>query len=159
MAAGEFIEVSVEMADFDDEPAALVALSDALIQGQPMRARITYRFGPIDGARTSTGYDWRIFGGEREENQISPELRRYLHLVYLHALRDVESDIAGWRRSPLRALLEAAAAAVSPDELAEVTQAIELANNQVTELAEIRDLGTRISSRTRDMVGDSQALD
>jgi hypothetical protein len=31
-------------------------------------------------------------------------------LTFLHALRDVESDIRGWCRSPLRMLLEAAAA-------------------------------------------------
>jgi hypothetical protein len=31
-------------------------------------------------------------------------------LTFLHALRDVESDIRSWCRSPLRTLLEAAAA-------------------------------------------------
>jgi len=31
-------------------------------------------------------------------------------LAFLHALRDVESDIRSWCRSPLRTLLEAAAA-------------------------------------------------
>jgi putative ATP-dependent endonuclease of the OLD family len=36
---------------------------------------------------------------------VGPEL-----LTFLHALRDVESDIRSWCRSPLRTLLEAAAA-------------------------------------------------
>jgi hypothetical protein len=31
-------------------------------------------------------------------------------LTFLHALRDVESDIRSWSRSPLRTLLEASAA-------------------------------------------------
>jgi hypothetical protein len=34
-------------------------------------------------------------------------------LTFLHALRDVESDIRSWCRSPLRTLLEAAAAAAT----------------------------------------------
>src|SRR5436190_1938239 len=39
MVAGEEIEVSVDFSNFEDEAAALTALSDALIEGDPMVAR------------------------------------------------------------------------------------------------------------------------
>jgi len=44
----------------------------------------------------------------RGTDAVSQEL-----LTFLHALRDVESDIRSWCRSPLRTLLEAAAAAAT----------------------------------------------
>src|SRR5207253_2014689 len=70
MVAGEQIEVSIDFSDFDDEPEALTALSEALIEGEPMTARLTYRYSP----RANTGdtdrpiYEWRIFGRGREES-------------------------------------------------------------------------------------------
>src|SRR5439155_3367274 len=48
MAAEEEIEVSVYFSDFDKEAEALTALSDALIEAEPMVARFTYRYFPRD---------------------------------------------------------------------------------------------------------------
>ncbi len=75
------------------------------------------------------------------------DLRGYLYVVFLHALRDVESDISNWRRSPLRKLLEAAAAAVPDEELSGVRQAMKDANTQLNDLEVIQRLGGNISTR------------
>ena len=48
MAHGASIEVSVDIGDFDAEPGVIAALSDALLEGEPMRARLTYLWGPQD---------------------------------------------------------------------------------------------------------------
>ncbi len=87
MAAGEVIEVAVEMSGFDDDPVLLAVLGDALISEEPLGARLTFRFAPrATGAAEETGsagYEWRIFGGEDEDLHIAGDLRGYLHLVYL----------------------------------------------------------------------------
>src|SRR5579859_2207094 len=90
MVAGEEIEVSVDFSDFEDEAEALTALSDALIEGDPMVARLTYRYSPrADGGNGSRPvYAWRIFGGDREGSSVPTDLRRYIWVAYLQALRD-----------------------------------------------------------------------
>jgi putative ATP-dependent endonuclease of OLD family len=163
MAANEVIEVAVEMSGFDDDPVLLAVLGDAFVSEDPVRARLTFRFAPrptpADAEPGSAAYEWRIFGGHDEDLHIAGDLRGYLHFVYLHALRDVAGDLVSWRRSPLRVLLEAAAASASPEELQAVADAITAANAEITELAPIEQLGQRITERTREMVGANQALE
>jgi putative ATP-dependent endonuclease of the OLD family len=163
LAAGEVIEIAVEMSGFDDNPVLLTVLGDALVSESPARARLTYHFGPRPAPtgepRGSEGYEWRIFGGEDEDLHIAGDVRGYLNLVYLHALRDVAGDIASWRRSPLRVLLEAAGAAASPEELATAAEAIAEANAEISELDPVKELAQRISERTRELVGENQALE
>jgi putative ATP-dependent endonuclease of OLD family len=160
MATGESIEVSVDIVDFVDDPKILTALCNALVAEEPPRARLTYRFAPVEGEDTSDGkpkYRGRVFGGDNEDSVIPVDLRGYLYVVFLHALRDVESDISNWRRSPLRRLLEAAAAAVSDEELGDVRQAMHEANAKLNDLAVIHELGDNISARLLDMIGANQA--
>lgn len=161
MAARESIEVSIDIVDFLDEPAVLTALSDALLTEEPPRARLTYRFAPVEDDAASHDkpkYRGRVFGGDNEDLAIPSDLRGYLYVAFLPALRDVESDISNWRRSPLRRLLEAAAAAVPDDELSGVRQAMKAANAQLNDLAVIQQLGGDISTRILDMIGANQAL-
>src|SRR6266545_3788281 len=124
MAAGEEIEVSVDFSDFEAEAEALTALADALIEGEPMVARFTYRYFPRADNAGRPVYEWRIFGGDREDAPVPSDLRRYIWVAYLQALRDAEGDLASWNRSPLRSLLEAAAEAASDEELKEAAKAI-----------------------------------
>jgi putative ATP-dependent endonuclease of the OLD family len=163
MANGLAIEVSVDIGEFAEEPGVMAALSDALLEGEPIRARLTYVWGPQDTGGISDGavpYRWRIVGGSSaQEARVPSDVREYLLLTFLHALRDVEADIRSWRRSPLRALLEAAAAAAEGETLEEVRQAMQEANEQLNQLDAIADLGRRISGQTLAMVGDIQALD
>lgn len=162
MAAREIIEISIDIIDFADEPAVLTALRDALLEEEPPRARLTYRFGPVDDVETSGDkpkYRGSVFGGDNQDFPIPSDLRGYLYVVFLHALRDVESDISNWRRSPLRRLLEAAAAAVPDEELSGVREAMKNANTRLNSLDVIQDLGSNISTRLLDMIGANQAVD
>lgn len=106
-----------------------------------------------------TVYNWIIFRGSDEGNLMPAELRGFLHLAFLHALRDVESDVSGWRRSPLRQLLEAAAEAATPEELSRITESVEKANAQVSQLPAVESLGRDITSLMVEMVGSSHALE
>ncbi len=160
MAAREVIEISVDIVDFENDPILFTALSDALVQEDPPRARLTYRFGPddeVEGASAAPRYRGEVLGGAGIP--IENELRRYIVFVFLHALRDVENDIRNWKKSPLRALLEAAASGVDEKALEEVHKAMAAANKAVNSLDPITSLGTNISDKMQAMVGDHQALE
>jgi putative ATP-dependent endonuclease of the OLD family len=160
MVAGEEIAVSVDFSDFEDEAEALTALSDALIEGDPMVARLTYRYFPrADGGDGRSVYEWRIFGGNREDSAVPTDLRRYIWVAYLQAPRDAQGDLASWNRSPLRSLLQAAAEAASDEQLAEAAQAIADAQAKITDLDPVKELAEAITERTTSMVGEHHALE
>lgn len=161
MVQAEEIKVSVEFSEFEDEPEALCALADALIEGDPMIARLTYRYSPRaeqpDSGRPI--YDWRISGGDREDVPVPNDLRRYMWVAYLQALRDVQGDLAAWNRSPLRSLLQAAADAASDSDLEAAAQAIADAQGKIADLEPVKELAASITERTTEMVGERHALE
>ncbi|WP_285607928.1 ATP-dependent nuclease [Actinokineospora globicatena] len=163
MRAGQEIEISVDIVDFDDDPAVLAALSDALVAQEPLRARLTYKFAPVDTGSSNGGdrvkYRFNIFGGETAEQLVAADLRDHLHLVFLHALRDVESHLNSRRGSPLRALLEAAAQSVDEGDLAKVRDAMREANQSLNGLKQITEVSTGINNRITTIVGPKQALE
>jgi putative ATP-dependent endonuclease of OLD family len=162
MKSGETIEATIEIVEFEDDAKLVASLAGALLAEEPMRASLTYRFAPIDDpAREQSQaprYRGAVYGGDNFERAIATELRSYLHLLFLHALRDVESDIRNWRRSPLRALLQGAASAASGDDLGEVREAMKDANDRLNELEVVKELGDSIGCRLVDMVGQNQAI-
>lgn len=161
MVAGSQIEVSVDFSHFEDEAEALTALSDALIEGDPMVARLTYRYFPRDRGEDSARpvYEWRIFGGDREDSPVPTDLRGYIWVAYLQALRDAQGDLASWTRSSLRSLLQAAAEASSDEELEEAAQAIAQAQAKITDLEQVKELAEAITERTTSTVGEHHALE
>ncbi|SDH59608.1 putative ATP-dependent endonuclease of the OLD family [Lentzea fradiae] len=161
MAEGHVIQASIEVEDFMGNAGLIAALSDALVAEDPPRARLTYRFAPVDGTGDDRPrYKGAVYGGAGDGQPISSEKLASLHLVFLHALRDVEADIRNWRRSPLRNLLvTAAAAAGESDGLDDVKAAMKEANDKLNGLAVIKELGENIGGRLVDMVGQGQAVE
>ncbi|NGX08679.1 AAA family ATPase [Mycobacteroides franklinii] len=166
MVAGCIIEVSIEVNKFDTDPRLIAALADALLPSEPLQARLTYRFGPVDtgGEVLLPGavpqYRGQVWGGpEGNENPIPSRIRSYIYLHSLGALRDVESDIRNWQRSPLRRLLEAASESLDEEALREVKESLNQANRGLNELAPITDLGRAITERLAEMVGSAQSID
>ncbi|WP_268891370.1 ATP-dependent nuclease [Actinokineospora pegani] len=163
MQAGEEIEVSVDIVEFGGDEAVMAALSDALVAQEPPKARLTYRFAPVDtGAEPGSGrvkYRFGIFGGEDAEQVVATDLRDHMHLVFLHALRDVESRLNSRRGSPLRTLLEAAARAVGEEDLVKVRDAMREANDSLNGLTEVTQVATGITERIHEIVGPNQALE
>jgi putative ATP-dependent endonuclease of OLD family len=99
-----------------------------------------------------------IFGGESEDNIISYELRRRMPMDVFPALRDAESDLANWRRSPLRPLLEKASGAVDKAELEKIAKRVSDASDEITAVPEIAALNTAVTDRLEEMVGSSYAV-
>jgi putative ATP-dependent endonuclease of OLD family len=161
MTAGEIIDIAVELEDFENDPRLVAALADALLTENPLRAKLNYRFGPVDAGEepTTPRYEGRVFGGTDDELIISSALRRYIHLETLGALRDVEADIRSWRRSPLRNLLKAASRELGEEDLGAVRGAMKSANAQINALPPIAQLGQSIAERLLEMVGQAQAME
>ena len=167
IADGAEIRISVEIEDFGDDGRLMAALRHAIVSGDPLRARITYRFGPGELAEdeeehelSADAYGWTIYGRDDDDpRRIPVELRTRLHHEYLGALRDAQGDLRSWRRSPLRELLEQAARDADPEELERLRAALKEANAAVGDLGSVRDLGERVGRETARLVGDLHALD
>ncbi len=161
-ADGCVIEISVDLDDIENEPAVLAALGLGVSDTEPLAARLTYRFAPRDdidqpeeGAKR---YDWGIYGGDGDE-RIGNDLRRFLAHVHLGALRDVKGDLANWRTSPLRSLIEQAAEQADGEELSAVGKALNEANETLAGLNPVKELAREIGEETERFVGPHHGLD
>ena len=165
MADGHEVRVSLEVEDFTDDAGLLATLRHGVIHGDPLRARVSYRFGPTDVSPEDSGlspdaYSWSVYGGTDDAPRPMPsELRSYLHHEHLGALRDVQGDLASWRRSPLRRLLEEAARQSDPDALKGVGKALAEAHDALAGLDEIKTLSGQIGLETSRLVGGLHALE
>ncbi len=157
------ITIAVDLMDFEANVQLTALLADHLIDAEPMTARLTFVFQPLstlEAAPTrSADYEFFIFGGDRGENEVGHDVRRGLPLDIMPALRDAEGDIANWRRSPLRPLLEAVASQIDHAHLAELAQGITEATAAVTADAELSALVGRINDRLELMVGEAHAIE
>jgi putative ATP-dependent endonuclease of OLD family len=157
MRDGAIVEISIEVEDFEGDEGLVATLHPALIAGEPMRARLTYRFGPREDRPDS--YLWTIYGGDDPTRRIGGDLRTYLHHVHMHALRDAEGDIASWRRSPLRPLLDEVSRRTDPGELKGVVDALADANAAVRNLNSVEEAADAIRRQTEILVGQLHRLE
>lgn len=74
----------------------------------------------------------------------------------LPALRDAEGDLAAWRRSPLRPLVEDAFVGIDTDALAAIGEKISEASNAVLEFDEVESLEKQIAELFLAMSGPKQ---
>lgn len=157
------IRVSVDIADFEKNEFHLALLSEHLVSPDPMVARLTYVWQPLPtltGAPTKEAdYEFRVYGGSQPDKEISYDVRRRLPMELIPALRDCEGDLARWSRSPLRPLLDKAAADIDRDHLDSVAKGIDKSTEKLTEIKELKALAAAIGTKLRDMVGSQQALD
>jgi putative ATP-dependent endonuclease of OLD family len=107
--AGNTISISVDVAGYDTDERAVDALANCIVTYDPMVARLNYSYQPkgnIDPSNAGPD-DYEYFFYGRDDPLISiSEARRYISLRVLPALRDAESELQQWRRSPLRPLLQ-----------------------------------------------------
>jgi putative ATP-dependent endonuclease of the OLD family len=157
------ILISVEFSDFDGNISELAVLAEHLVGVAPMTSRLTYVFQPLPSLEKAPSkaadYEFFVFGGERPDNTVSYELRRRMPMDILPALRDAEGDLANWRRSPLRPLLEEAASKVAEKDLADIAEKVSEASKAITAIPEIKALDNSVTGRLHEMVGNSHAVD
>lgn len=159
---GETVEISIDLTDFTDDPRLIAHLSDCLIDpGPPMVARLTYRFRPkpeLEGDPESLAdYEYLIYGGNDPDTSVKPGLRRMLPVDVLEALRDAEGDLANWRRSPLRPLVEELIANLDADDRNTFEETINEAHDALAAIDEVEETATTITDRLVAIVGEQHA--
>lgn len=156
------IIVSVEIREFEDDLDVLALLTDYRLDGDPDTVRLTYEFRPradLEGEpATDDDFEFICYGGESEAKSFGYDLRRRITMDLLPALRDAEGDLAAWRRSPMRPLIENAFRDVDRDDLKEIGEAIEGATAKITEFAEVKELETDIGALFAQMSGPRQDI-
>lgn len=157
------IEVSVEFHDFEDDENLLAVLADHLVKPDPMVAKVTYRYQPVQGLerspRSEADYEFILYGGDRPENAIGYELRRWMPMDLFPALRDAESDLARWARSPLRPLLDRAAKTVDEKALSTIAGELHKITSKIAALPELAAVVTQVNDQLTAMVGDKHAIE
>jgi putative ATP-dependent endonuclease of OLD family len=163
LTADDVIEIIVEFQGFEKSENLLAVLADHLVQPDPMIARITYRFQPLSGLagppKSEADYEYVIFGGDRPENIVGYDLRRWMPLDLFPALRDTESDLARWSRSPLRPLLDRAAKTIAPAALKDVADEVHETTSKIAALPELKTVVGSVNTQLTKMVGDKHALE
>jgi len=160
---GATIEVSVDLTDFTNDPRLMAHLNDCVIDpGPPMVARLTYRFQPKAGLgrapESLKDYEYVIFGGNDPEMRIGGALRRMLPIDVQVALRDAEKDLASWRNSPLRPLIEDLAASLDDDAREEIQNQVDQAQRELAGHEEVVATAERISERLIAIAGGQHAV-
>ncbi|AYG96276.1 DUF2813 domain-containing protein [Brevundimonas naejangsanensis] len=160
---GSVVEVSLEFTERAENARLLRHLADCVVDvGPPFVGRVTYRYRPkpdLGGPPTSMAdYEYVIFGGVDPENDIGSDMRRMTPLDVQGALRDAEKELASWRHSPLRPLIEELAETLSDDDRDEIQTEIDDAQSELTSRPEIQAVANRIATRLEAMVGTQHTV-
>lgn len=141
--AGTVIQITIDLTDYANDVALLACLGDHEVPTSPGStdsvARLTFRYGPrrtvdpaVAATTTKDDYEFTIFGRDDPANDVGKDVRRFILLKLLPALRDAETDLRSWRRSPLRPLLEDLLPSLDPSALKAAATGIDAATNAVT---------------------------
>ena len=160
---GATVEVFVELTDFTNDERLMAHLCDCVVEPEPeMVARLTYRFQPkaeLEGDPQSlTDYECVIFGGDDPDMAVGSSVRRMLPLEIQGALRDAEKDLASWRRSPLRPLIEELMINVDEDTRKEIQDIVNKAGEELEELDQVVEVARRIGERLVEIAGPQHAV-
>lgn len=153
------IEVKIFLRGFNENSGAKSVLADCIVESNPLTASLTYRFRPkaaTTAATSESDYEFVVFGGNDEKNRVASDVRRWLALTVLPALRDAETDLQSWRRSPLRPLLERTRKLIPAELLEEVRAKLDEANAPLLKDASMIALIQAINDRVRDLAGPLQ---
>jgi putative ATP-dependent endonuclease of OLD family len=167
--AGHVIEIRVFIQGFEENEGASAILSDCVVS--PETALLTFQFRPLKRIElredegedkheklTEDDYEHVVFGGNDEGNFVGSEIRKWLALILLPALRDAEGDIQSWRKSPLRPLLERARKLIPETHLEEVREELDKAKAKLLDVAAVSDLIKAVNSRVRNLAGPIHAV-
>lgn len=162
LASSPAVSIDLDFADFDGDPGLVTLLTDYRLAADHKVARLSYIYrkkaetkGP---AKTEADYEFKVYGGGDEARGIGSETRRRICLDLLHALRDAEGDLATWRHSPLRLLLEDAIGQVPQTELDKLAGEISATTKKLEALPPVKTLEDGLRARMADLAGKAQDI-
>lgn len=157
------IEVHLDFADFDSDDAQAALLTDFRIADDPKVARLSYVYrkkSEVSGPpQSGEDCEFIVYGGGDESRSVPSRVRRRIALDMLDALRDAEGQLASWRHSPLRPLLEDAVASVSRTELDVVAADLEAATRKMESFPSVKALEDSLRSGILNLAGNAHDID
>lgn len=137
MGNGDVIEIAIEVRGYENIQQLKAKMVDAVISDSPPTLRITYHFEPVkDENKEITGYEFSLFKGESSDNRFTHQDRSLLNIKVIKALRDVERELKGLKRSPVFQLVNQYE--IPDDELELISDELKEASEKVMELDEIK---------------------
>jgi putative ATP-dependent endonuclease of the OLD family len=161
LAETDKLLISTDLVGFESDPDLLAILGDYLVAHHPVTARISFCASLVADSAAAGGvrFEHKFFGGDDPDWSLAVhDLRRRIPMDFLEALRDVESDLDSWRRSPLRPLLKRAIDAVGAKDLKKLANQIDDAQKALDALPSIKTLADKITGEMVDLVGPSHAV-
>ena len=156
------IEIHLEFADFDSDASLSALLTDFRIAENPALARLSYVFRKKEDIagepKSSEDCEFIVFGGGQESRTIPSRVRRRIAIDMLDALRDAEAQLASWRNSPLRPLLEDAFGSLSRADLDRVASALESATGTMEAFTPIKNLEESLRGGILNLAGTAHDL-
>ncbi|SHI15288.1 putative ATP-dependent endonuclease of the OLD family [Pantoea sesami] len=156
------IEIHLEFADFDSDASLSALLTDFRIAENPALARLSYVFRKKEDIagepKSSEDCEFIVFGGGQESRTIPSRVRRRIAIDMLDALRDAEAQLASWRNSPLRPLLEDAFGSLSRADLDSVASALESATGTMEAFTPIKNLEESLRGGILNLAGTAHDL-
>lgn len=156
---GEVIQVVVELAGFEDDDRAKGVLGDAIVDDDPVTARLTYAFRPKDTLREGhepvgpKDYEEVTYVGlDDDPTPFGADVRKWISLQALPALRDAESDLRSWSRSPVSRLLDDLG--LAPERLEQIAERSREASRELLEEDSVVGLQEALNQRLQEMVGE-----
>jgi putative ATP-dependent endonuclease of OLD family len=154
------VEVHLDFADFDSDVKLTALLTDYRLAADHTVARLSYVFrkkAEIEGPpQSEADFDFKVYGRDDESVNIDSRLRRRICLALLPALRDAETELAVWRTSPLRLLLDDAIGQVPKAEMESVGAEVSIATAKITAMAPIQALERALKDRMANLAGPAQ---
>jgi len=171
--AGTVITIRVFIRNFAGNKGAQAILSDCIASKSPLTAKLTYQYRPknslekLDKARQQEAlaamdeddYDFIVFGADDESVRIGGEIRKWITLIVLPALRDAEGDIQSWRRSPLRPLLDRVKRGITAKHFVAVRKNLDDAKSTLLQAKPVAELVASINERVRSLAGPVHAVE
>ncbi|WP_036577749.1 ATP-dependent nuclease [Brucella anthropi] len=159
----EPIEVHLEIADFAGDPALVALLTDFRVAHDPTIARLSYVFrkkADVTGvAKSSEDCEFLVYGGGVETRSVPTRVRRRIAIDVLDALRDAEGQLATWRTSPLRHLLEEAVSGIDRADLDAVAAELDKATKTLETFTSIKTLEDELRAGILHLSGKAHDVD
>ena len=169
--------VSVEFADYVDKVNETALVGCWEIDDEDHIARLSYRYRPKltirealeasdidDGELTIDDYHWELTGGGINDpatvawsEDLGTSIRfsdlQQFHVVFLHALRDVNQDLRQSRQSPLAKLIDASD--IPEDEKNELVEILREANSEISKKKTIHETSDAIEKAFHKTAGEA----
>jgi putative ATP-dependent endonuclease of the OLD family len=165
---GAKIEVHLWFTGFDGEKDKdlLACAHDCRVstEGEQLQVKLSFVYRPRPNYKPEDAigedeYEVVRYARDDETNvQGATRFRKYVRMVLIPALRDMDRDMQSWRLSPMRRIVEIMSLAQN-SEFKEVSEQVESASKRLQQIGPIKQLQSEIRTLLADVVEDEYSID